>query len=147
MRILRLISLIRGLRVLVRALMTTFLLSVIPFLIFLLIFLFVYAVFGYYLFGDRENGDTERWGSLGRCMLSLTTFVTVSYVLKLSSIELLTCFTFRYFFLVISLSHSLIYCPFIHLEPLCHLCIVHPMGFIYDILLVCGSASNLDPPL
>jgi len=78
LRILRFISFIRGLHVLVHALLTTFLISVIPFLFFLLIIVFVYGVVGYYVFGYRDSGDSERWGNLSRSMLSLITFVTVS---------------------------------------------------------------------
>ena len=81
LRILRFISFIRGLRVLVYALLTTFLISIIPFLVFLLIIVFVYGVVGYYVFGYRNSGDSERWGNLSRSMLSLITFVTVSLII------------------------------------------------------------------
>lgn len=42
-----------------------------------------FAVVGYYIFGyEEETGDKENWGTLSTAMLTLFTFVTVSYGLS-----------------------------------------------------------------
>lgn len=39
-----------------------------------------FAVVGYYIFGyEEDTGDKENWGTLSTAMLTLFTFVTVSY--------------------------------------------------------------------
>ena len=39
-----------------------------------------FAVVGFYIFGyDEETGDKKNWGTLSTAMLTLFTFVTVSY--------------------------------------------------------------------
>lgn len=77
-KILRLVSFIRGLQVLVTALIDTFLHAIVPLLLLLLILMFVFATMGYFWFGFGRNGDKEHWGTFGRAMLSLLTYVTVS---------------------------------------------------------------------
>ena len=77
-RILRSVSFIRGLQVLVTALLDTFLNAMVPLLFLLFILMFIFSVVGYYWFGFDQNGDKENWGTFGRAMLSLFTFVTVS---------------------------------------------------------------------
>ena len=44
----------------------------------LLVFMFLFAIVGYYFFGYTDSDDKENWGSFGRSMLSLFTHVTVS---------------------------------------------------------------------
>lgn len=80
-RIFRSVSFIRGLQVLVTALIATFLNAMIPLLFLLFILMFIFSIIGYYWFGYDETGDQENWGTIGRAMLSLFTFVTVSFPL------------------------------------------------------------------
>ena len=76
-RILRSVSFIRGLQVLVTALLATFLNAIIPLLFFLFIIMFIFSIIGYYWFGFDQTGDLENWGTIGRALLSLFTYVTV----------------------------------------------------------------------
>ena len=46
-------------------------------LLLLLLLMFLFAIMGYYFFGYKDNYDKENWGSLGRAMLTLVSFVTV----------------------------------------------------------------------
>ena len=39
--------------------------------------MFIFAIMGYYFFGASPNGDKEYWGTLGRSMLTLFSYVTV----------------------------------------------------------------------
>lgn len=90
MRTLRFISFLKGLQVLVTALIQTFRSSVLYLLLLLLIIMFLFGIMGYYFFGYDEQGDKENWGTLGTAFLSLFTYVTVSSVLHT------TCVTERY---------------------------------------------------
>lgn len=46
-----------------------------------------FAVVGYYMFGYEDNAsDKEHWGNLSTAMLTLFTYVTVSYYWQLFSI-------------------------------------------------------------
>lgn len=45
-------------------------------LMFLLMFIF--AIIGYYYFGDPNTGDPENWGDLGCALFTLFSLVTVS---------------------------------------------------------------------
>ena len=86
LRTLRSISFIRGLQVLVSALIQTFKSSVFYLLLLLLVLMFLFAIMGYYLFGYEDNGDKRNWGSFGQSMLSLFTFVTVSVIIAIKSL-------------------------------------------------------------
>lgn len=81
LRTLRSISIIRGLQVLVTALIQTFKSSVFYLLLLLLVLMFLFAIMGHYFFGYDEDGDKKNWGTFGQSMLSLFTFVTVSTLL------------------------------------------------------------------
>ncbi len=78
LRTLRSISFIRGLQVLVNALVQTFKSSVFYLLLLLLVLMFLFGIMGYYFFGYEDDGDKKNWGSFGQSLLSLFTFVTVS---------------------------------------------------------------------
>ena len=78
MRTLRFISFLKGLQVLVTALIETFRNSVLYLLLLLLIIMFLFGIMGYYFFGFDEKGDRENWGTLGTAFFSLFTYVTVS---------------------------------------------------------------------
>lgn len=78
MRTLRFISFLKGLQVLVTALIETFRSSVLYLLLLLLILMFLFGIMGYYFFGYDDRGDKENWGTLGIAFLSLFTYVTVS---------------------------------------------------------------------
>lgn len=78
LRTLRSISFIRGLQVLVNALIQTFKSSVFYLLLLLMILMFLFAIIGYYFFGYEDDGDKRNWGTFGQCLLSLFIFVTVS---------------------------------------------------------------------
>ena len=78
LRTLRSISFIRGLQVLVRALIDTFRSAVLHLLLLLFILMFIFAIIGYNFFGYDERGDRRNWGNFGVAMLSLFNFVTVS---------------------------------------------------------------------
>lgn len=78
LRTLRTVSFIRGLQVLVTALLDTIKKWVINILMLLLLIMFLFAIMGYYFFGYREDSnDKKHWGSLGSAMLSLFSYVTV----------------------------------------------------------------------
>ncbi|XP_077999655.1 cation channel sperm-associated protein 3-like [Glandiceps talaboti] len=77
LRTLRTVSFIKGLQVLVTALLDTIRKSVLNVVLLLLLLMFLFAVVGYYSFGYREDGDKEHWGSLGPAMLTLFAYVTV----------------------------------------------------------------------
>ena len=77
LRTLRSVSFIRGLQVLVSALIQTFTSSVFYLLLLLLILMFLFAIMGHYFFGYEEGGDKRNWGTFGQSMMSLFTFVTV----------------------------------------------------------------------
>ena len=77
LRTLRTISFIKGLQVLVTALVDTVRKWVINIIALLLLLMFLFAIIGYYFFGFNEDGDVEHWGTLGDAMLTLFSFVTV----------------------------------------------------------------------
>ena len=78
LRTLRSISFIRGLQVLVRALIDTFRNAVLHLLLLLFILMFIFAIIGYNFFGYDDGGDHRNWGNFGVAMLSLFNYVTVS---------------------------------------------------------------------
>lgn len=80
-RILRSLTFIGGLQVLVTALVATFLNAMIPLLFLLFILMFIFSIVGYYWFGYDQSGDQQNWGTFGKAMLSLFTYVTVSFIL------------------------------------------------------------------
>ena len=69
MRTLRFISFLKGLQVLVTALIQTFRSSVLYLLLLLLIIMFLFGIMGYYFFGYDKQGDKENWGTLGTAFL------------------------------------------------------------------------------
>ncbi|XP_055499191.1 cation channel sperm-associated protein 3-like isoform X1 [Leucoraja erinacea] len=76
LRILRAISLIRGLQVLFGALVRT--LRNVVFVLFLLFLLMtVFALIGYNFYGDAKHGDFENWGSLKSAYFTLFSLVTL----------------------------------------------------------------------
>ncbi|XP_032885959.1 cation channel sperm-associated protein 3 [Amblyraja radiata] len=76
LRILRAISLIRGLQVLFGALVRT--LKNVVFVLFLLFLLMtVFALIGYNFYGDAKHGDFENWGSLKSAYFTLFSLVTL----------------------------------------------------------------------
>ncbi|KAL7749089.1 Cation channel sperm-associated protein 3 [Sorochytrium milnesiophthora] len=78
LRSFRSVSSIRQLQVIVSALWQTLRKSVLDILACLFTFLFLFAVMGYYLFGDTAGGDPGDFGSLGRALMSLMSYVTSS---------------------------------------------------------------------
>ncbi|KAI0236973.1 hypothetical protein LSAT2_012532 [Lamellibrachia satsuma] len=76
LRTLRTVSFIEGLQVLVTALIDTVRAWVINIIALLLLMMFVFAILGYYFFGTSPDGDKENWGTLGRAMLTLFSYVT-----------------------------------------------------------------------
>ena len=94
-RILRSVSFIRGLQVLVTALVATFLNAMVPLLFLLFILMFIFSVVGYYWFGFERTGDLENWGTFGRAMLSLFTYVTVRNISNIRTVEHLNMDTLK----------------------------------------------------
>ncbi|XP_002730732.1 cation channel sperm-associated protein 3-like [Saccoglossus kowalevskii] len=74
LRTLRTVSFIRGLQVLVTALLDTIRKSVLNVVLLLLLLMFLFGIVGYYFFG---SSDKEHWGGLGPAMLTLFAYVTV----------------------------------------------------------------------
>ncbi|GCC23959.1 hypothetical protein chiPu_0002357 [Chiloscyllium punctatum] len=76
LRILRIISFIRGLQVLTTALVST--LKNVFFVLFLLFLLMtVFALIGYYFYGNSDHGDFKNWGSLRSAYFTLFSLVTL----------------------------------------------------------------------
>ena len=75
LRTLRTVSFIKGLQVLVTALVDTIRKWVINIIMLLLLLIFLFAIMGYYFFGYQSE-DVD-WNTLGRAMLTLFSFVTV----------------------------------------------------------------------
>ncbi|KAF6030875.1 CATSPER3 [Bugula neritina] len=75
-RTLRTVSFIKGLQVLVTALLDTIRKSFVNMVFLMALLIFISGILGFYLFGTGENGDQENWGSLGSAMLTLFAFVT-----------------------------------------------------------------------
>lgn len=86
LRILRTVSTLKGLQVLLVALLDTFKKWIINIFILLLIIMFLFAMIGYHLFGMHEDGDFEHWSSLGKAFLTLFTYVTVDGWTDLQSV-------------------------------------------------------------
>ncbi|MGH0172105.1 UNVERIFIED_CONTAM: hypothetical protein FKN15_062102 [Acipenser sinensis] len=77
LRMLKTVSFIRGLQALTEALFKT-LKSVVYVLVLLFLLMFVFAIMGYYFFGDPETGDPDNWGDLGSALFTLFSLVTHS---------------------------------------------------------------------
>ncbi|XP_070544767.1 cation channel sperm-associated protein 3-like [Ptychodera flava] len=77
LRTLRTVSFIKGLQVLVTALLDTIRKSVVNVVLLLMLMMFLFAIVGYYFFGYKEDGAKELWGDLGTAMLTLFAYVTV----------------------------------------------------------------------
>ncbi|XP_067928927.1 cation channel sperm-associated protein 3-like [Watersipora subatra] len=75
-RTLRTVSFIKGLQVLVTALLDTIRKSFINMVFLMALLIFIFGILGFYLFGTGELGDKENWGTLGSAMLTLFAFVT-----------------------------------------------------------------------
>ena len=80
LRTLRSVSFSTNLQVLVSALIDTIRRYVVSVIILLVFIMFLFGVVGYYLFGSNKFAENqaaqEDWGTLGRAMLSLFTYVT-----------------------------------------------------------------------
>ena len=99
-RTLRTISFIEGLQVLVTALIDTIRNSVLNVVILLTMLMAFFAVVGYYIFGyEEETGDKKNWGTLSTAMLTLFTFVTVSFCTDVFNVFF---FNLSYFLNIIS---------------------------------------------
>ncbi|CAD5117828.1 DgyrCDS6575 [Dimorphilus gyrociliatus] len=77
LRTLRTVSFIKGLQVLVRALVDTIKRWLINIILLLLLLMYIFGIMGYYLFGTGEGSDKEHWGSISKAMMSLFTYVSV----------------------------------------------------------------------
>ncbi|XP_033114150.1 cation channel sperm-associated protein 3-like [Anneissia japonica] len=78
LRTLRTVSFVKGLQVLVTALLDTIRNSVLNVVLLLFLLMFLFSIMGYYFFGYKEtNSDKENWGDLGSAMLTLFSYVTV----------------------------------------------------------------------
>ncbi|XP_013402648.1 cation channel sperm-associated protein 3-like [Lingula anatina] len=77
LRTLRTVSFIRGLQVLVTALLDTIRKSVLNVVGLLLLLMFLFGIMGYYFFGYKDDADKQNWGSLDKAMLTLFSYVTV----------------------------------------------------------------------
>ena len=76
LRALRSISFIRGLQVIVSALLKTIASSV-NVVILLILVMFVFSMIGHYFFGRDENSDKVRWGTIFDSMYSLWVYTTL----------------------------------------------------------------------
>ncbi|XP_006631912.1 cation channel sperm-associated protein 3 [Lepisosteus oculatus] len=76
LRVLKTVSFIRGLQALISALFKT-LKSVVYVLVLLFLLMFIFAIIGYYFFGDPVTGDPQNWGDLGAALFTLFSLVTV----------------------------------------------------------------------
>ncbi|XP_070295555.1 cation channel sperm-associated protein 3-like [Salvelinus sp. IW2-2015] len=76
LRVLKTVSFIRGLQSLVVALFKT-MKSVVYVLGLMFVLMFIFAIIGYYYFGDPNTGDPENWGDLGNALFTLFSLVTV----------------------------------------------------------------------
>lgn len=76
LRTLRTISFIKGLQILVKALVDTIHRWLINIILLLLLLMYMFGVMGYYFFGTGDHADTKNWGSMSKAMLSLFTFVS-----------------------------------------------------------------------
>ncbi|XP_055797550.1 cation channel sperm-associated protein 3-like isoform X1 [Salvelinus fontinalis] len=76
LRLLKTVSLIRGLQALVVALFKT-MKSVVYVLCLMFLLMFIFAIIGYYYFGDPNTGDPDNWGDLGCALFTLFSLVTV----------------------------------------------------------------------
>ncbi|XP_038860866.1 cation channel sperm-associated protein 3-like [Salvelinus namaycush] len=76
LRVLKTVSFIRGLQALVVALFKT-MKSVVYVLGLMFLLMFIFAIIGYYYFGDPNTGDPDNWGDLGCALFTLFSLVTV----------------------------------------------------------------------
>ncbi|XP_071954234.1 cation channel sperm-associated protein 3-like [Antedon mediterranea] len=77
LRTLRTVSFVKGLQVLVTALLDTIRNSVLNVVLLLFLLMFLFSIMGYYFFGYKElQSDKENWGHLGSAMLTLFSHVT-----------------------------------------------------------------------
>ncbi|KAM6970033.1 cation channel sperm-associated protein 3-like [Aplochiton taeniatus] len=76
MRVLRTVSFIRGLQALTQALFKT-MKSVVYVLGLMFLLMFLFAIIGFYYFGDPITGDPDNWGDLGNALFTLFSLVTV----------------------------------------------------------------------
>ncbi|KAJ1512388.1 Cation channel sperm-associated protein 3 [Coelomomyces lativittatus] len=81
LRSFRSIGSIRKLQVIVNALLRTLRKNVLDIIACLFIFMFLFSVMGYYLFGTGENGLPQYFGSLSKGLLTLMSYITVSIFL------------------------------------------------------------------
>mmetsp|Transcript_6874 Transcript_6874/g.10788 ORF Transcript_6874/g.10788 Transcript_6874/m.10788 type:complete len:514 (+) Transcript_6874:208-1749(+) len=75
LRALRGIAFVSPLQVIVTAIVKT-MGSVLNLVLLLFLIMYVFAVMGFYFFGDPDNGDKSAWGTLPACLLTLFDFVT-----------------------------------------------------------------------
>ncbi|XP_076826081.1 cation channel sperm-associated protein 3-like isoform X2 [Clavelina lepadiformis] len=114
LRAMRAVSFVRGLQVLLTALIDTMKKSFINVMLILLFIMFLFAIFGYYMFG-YAGGDEENWGDLGSAFLTLFSFVTVDgwFDAQIEMDERTTQFSRIYTILFIVVGHFLIFNIFV----------------------------------
>ncbi|XP_062309626.1 cation channel sperm-associated protein 3-like [Osmerus eperlanus] len=76
LRVLKTVSFIRGLQALISALFKT-LKSVVLVLSLMFLLMYIFALIGFYNYGDPDTGDPENWGDLGSAFFTLFSLVTV----------------------------------------------------------------------
>uniref|UniRef100_A0A3P9ADQ1 Cation channel sperm associated 3 n=1 Tax=Esox lucius TaxID=8010 RepID=A0A3P9ADQ1_ESOLU len=76
LRVLKVVAFIRGLQALTAALFKTTK-SVVYVLSLMFLLMFIFALNGYYYFGDPTTGDPDNWGDLGSALFSLFDLVTL----------------------------------------------------------------------
>ncbi|XP_039273016.1 cation channel sperm-associated protein 3-like [Styela clava] len=113
-RAMRAVSFVRGLQVLLTALIDTMKKSFINVMLILLFLMFLFAIFGYYMFGYK-GGDEANWGDLGSAFLTLFSFVTVDgwFDAQLQMDEKTTEYSRIYTILFIVVGHFLIFNIFV----------------------------------
>ena len=77
LRALRIISFFRSLQVLITALVKTLTSNVLDLLSLLGLCMFLFAILGFYFFGEEGSGDPVYWGNLGIAFMTLFSHVTV----------------------------------------------------------------------
>ncbi|XP_045432710.1 cation channel sperm-associated protein 3 [Pipistrellus kuhlii] len=76
LRILKLITYSRGIRTLITAIGQTFY-TVASVLILFFLLMYLFAILGFFLFGDPDEGDLENWGNLASAFFTLFSLATV----------------------------------------------------------------------
>ncbi|CAK6446067.1 unnamed protein product [Pipistrellus nathusii] len=76
LRILKLITYSRGIRTLITAIGQTFY-TVASVLILFFLLMYLFAILGFFLFGDPNEGDLENWGNLASAFFTLFSLATV----------------------------------------------------------------------